>query len=62
MDLRHDVFQALADTPAPNGREIIYHSNPQKMKEVAYSIEPFRNLWKDWFNTLEALKPYLGQA
>lgn len=99
MNLRRDVFQAIADptrrailllvasqamtagaiasnfdtarptvskhlqiltecellTPAQNGREIYYQLNPQKMKEVADFIEPFRKMWDDRFNKLEAL-------
>jgi DNA-binding transcriptional ArsR family regulator len=99
MNLRRDVFQALADptrrailvlvasqsmtagaiashfdTARPtvskhlqilaecelleqqqNGREIYYHINAKKMKEVADFIEPFRNLWEDRFNKLETL-------
>ncbi|NII27569.1 winged helix-turn-helix transcriptional regulator [Pseudoflavitalea sp. X16] len=38
-----------------NGREIYYHLNPQKMKEIADFIEPFRQLWDDRFNKLEAI-------
>lgn len=38
-----------------NGREIFYHLNPQKMKEIADFIEPFRNLWDDRFNKLESI-------
>lgn len=41
--------------PEQNGREIYYHFNAQKMKEVADFIEPFRNLWDDRFNKLEAV-------
>jgi DNA-binding transcriptional ArsR family regulator len=37
------------------GREINYHINANKMKEVADFIEPFRQLWEDRFNTLETL-------
>ena len=37
------------------GREMIYHLNPQKMKEIAEFIEPFRKLWDDRFNKLEAI-------
>lgn len=37
------------------GREIYYHINPQKMKEVDVFIEPFRKLWDDRFNKLEAI-------
>src|SRR6188768_4405443 len=99
MDLRRDVFQALADptrraiitlvalqalTPSAiaenfdssrqtiskhiqilaecelleqeqTGREIYYHINAKKMKEVADFIEPFRKLWDDRFNKLESV-------
>ena len=41
--------------PAQNGREIYYQLNPQKMKEVADFIEPFRKMWDDRFNKLEAI-------
>ncbi|HEY3404376.1 MAG TPA: metalloregulator ArsR/SmtB family transcription factor [Ohtaekwangia sp.] len=97
MDLRRDVFQAIADptrraiitllalqamTPTAiaenfdssrqtiskhiqiltecellkqeqTGREIYYHLNPKKMKEIADFIEPFRNMWDARFNKLE---------
>jgi DNA-binding transcriptional ArsR family regulator len=36
-----------------NGREIYYHINAKKMKEVADFIEPFRKMWDDRFNALE---------
>lgn len=99
MDLRRDVFQAIADptrrailtlvaahamTPTAiaenfdssrqtiskhiqiltecellrqeqNGREIHYHFNARKMKEIADFIEPFRNMWDDRFNKLESI-------
>ena len=99
MNLRRDVFQALADptrraillllatqslpagTIASNfdsarptisrhlailtecelleqdqfGREIYYHINAKKMKEVADFIEQFRNMWDDRFNKLESV-------
>lgn len=97
MNLRRDVFQAIADptrrtilllvvaqtltageiashfdtarptvskhlqiltecellTKEHNGREIYYHINAEKMKEVADFIEPFRKVWDDRFNKLE---------
>lgn len=97
MELRRDVFQAIADptrraiimlvamqamTPSAiagnfdssrqtisrhiqvltecelleqkqSGREIFYHLNPGKMKEIADFIEPFRKMWDDRFNKLE---------
>jgi len=40
-------------TQEQRGREIYYHLNPQKMKEIADFIEPFRQLWEDRFNALE---------
>ena len=99
MDLRRDVFQAIADptrraiitlvaahalTPGAiaghfdssrqtiskhiqiltecellkqeqTGREIYYHLNPKKMKVIADFIEPFRNMWDERFNKLEAI-------
>lgn len=38
-----------------NGREVYYHLNPQKMKAIAEFIEPFRKIWDDRFNKLEAV-------
>ena len=99
MNLRRDIFQALADptrrailllvasqsmtagaiasnfdTARPtvskhlqiltecelleqeqNGREIHYHLNPKKIKEIANFVEPFREMWDDRFNKLEAV-------
>ena len=37
------------------GREIYYHLNPEKIKEIADFIEPFRELWEERFNKLEAV-------
>lgn len=37
------------------GREIFYTLNPNGMKEIADFIEPFRKLWDDRFNKLEAI-------
>ena len=37
------------------GREIYYHFNPKKMKEIADFIEPFRQIWETKFNKLEAV-------
>jgi DNA-binding transcriptional ArsR family regulator len=99
MNLRRDVFQALADptrraillllatqsmtagaiaanfdtarptvskhlqiltecellTQQSNGREVHYQINARKMKEVADFIEPFRQMWDERFNKLEAV-------
>lgn len=105
MNLRRDVFQAIADptrrailmlvatqsmtagsiaskfdtarptvskhlqiltecellTQEQNGREMIYHLNLNKMKEIADFIEPFRKMWDDRFNKLEdIMKKYQG--
>jgi DNA-binding transcriptional ArsR family regulator len=38
-----------------NGREIYYHINATRMKEVADFLEPFRQLWDDRFNKLESI-------
>jgi DNA-binding transcriptional ArsR family regulator len=37
------------------GREIYYHLNSKKMKEIADFIEPFRALWEQRFNKLESV-------
>jgi DNA-binding transcriptional ArsR family regulator len=37
------------------GREIYYHINAKKMKEVADFIEPFRKMWDERFNKIEAI-------
>ncbi len=99
MELRRDVFQAIADptrraiialvaihamTPGAiaenfdssrqtiskhiqiltacellkqqqDGREIHYHLNPIKLKEISDFVEPFRKLWDDRFNKLEII-------
>lgn len=99
MELRRDVFQAIADptrraiitlvalhamTPSAiaenfdssrqtiskhiqilteceilrqeqSGREIYYHFNPDKMKEIAEWLIPFAKMWDDKFNKLEAI-------
>jgi DNA-binding transcriptional ArsR family regulator len=99
MDIRRDVFQAIADPTrraiiglialqamTPNaiaehfdtsrqavskhiriltecelleqeqiGREIYYQLNPQKIKEIADFIEPFREMWDERFNKLESV-------
>jgi DNA-binding transcriptional ArsR family regulator len=36
-----------------NGREIYYHLNPNKMKEIADFIEPFKQMWDERFDKLE---------
>ncbi|MET0242576.1 MAG: metalloregulator ArsR/SmtB family transcription factor [Flavitalea sp.] len=41
--------------PQQVGREIYYHFNPKKMKEIAEFIEPFRQMWDERFNKLESV-------
>lgn len=42
------------------GREIVYHINPLKMKEIAEWAEQYRQLWDARFNALEdIMKNYL---
>src|SRR4030095_641590 len=42
-----------------NGREVYYHVNAKKMKEIADFIERFRQMWDERFNKLEtAMKKY----
>jgi DNA-binding transcriptional ArsR family regulator len=38
-----------------HGREIYYHINAKKMREVADFIEPFRQMWDERFDKLEAV-------
>ncbi|WPR70357.1 metalloregulator ArsR/SmtB family transcription factor [Flavobacterium sp. NG2] len=38
-----------------SGREIYYHFNPEKMKEVADWLTPFKKLWEDRFDQLDQL-------
>lgn len=37
------------------GREIYYHLNPEKIKEIDDFIEPFRKMWETRFNQLDDL-------
>src|ERR1700761_5557870 len=50
-------IQVLVDCDAvkqqQTGREIYYHFNAQKMKEVDQWLEPFRKLWDARFNQLD---------
>ncbi len=38
-----------------SGREIHYHFNPQKMKEVADWLEPYRKMWEGRLTAMEDL-------
>jgi hypothetical protein len=35
------------------GREIYYHFNPKKMKEVADWLKPFQQMWETRFDQLD---------
>ena len=41
--------------PEQRGREIYYHLNADRMKEIAEFIDPFRKIWEDRFNKLETV-------
>ena len=51
----HILAECELVKPEQNGREIYYHLNPKKMKEIAEFIEPFRKMWDDRFNKLESI-------
>ena len=36
-----------------SGREIYYHFNPSKLKEVDKWLDPFRKTWEDRFSSLD---------
>ena len=40
-------------TQTQSGREIHYHFNAKKMKEIADWLAPFRQLWETRFNQLD---------
>src|SRR6267154_2714934 len=38
-----------------SGREIYYHFNPNKMKEIGDWLEPYRKMWDDRFEAIDDL-------
>ena len=42
-------------TPKQTGREIHYHFNPDKMKEIDVWLERLRKMWEDRFDQLDNL-------
>ena len=42
-------------TQKQNGREIYYHFNPKKMKEVADWLRPFQQMWESRFDKLDTV-------
>ena len=51
----HILAECELVKPEQNGREIYYHLNPKKLKEIAEFIEPFRKMCDDRFNKLESI-------
>jgi DNA-binding transcriptional ArsR family regulator len=47
------LTECEAVTQQQSGREIYYHINLQKMKEIDQWLEEFRKLWDDRFNQLD---------
>lgn len=37
------------------GREIYYHFNPKKMKEIAVWLEPYRKMWEERLDAMDQL-------
>ena len=46
----------------PTGREIIYHLNYEKMKEIADWVAPFTKMWEERFNRLDNLLTNLNNT
>jgi DNA-binding transcriptional ArsR family regulator len=42
-------------TQTQSGREIFYHLNTHKMKEIAVWLEPYRRMWEDRFEAMDDL-------
>ena len=42
-----------------SGREIYYHFNPKKLKEIDKWLAPFRVTWEDRFNQLDDVLKHL---
>src|SRR6478672_6637782 len=40
---------------AQSGREIYYHFNPKKMKEIAVWLEPYRKMWEGRLDAIDDL-------
>ena len=38
-----------------SGREIYYHFNPNKMREIADWLEPYRKMWEGRFTAIDGL-------
>lgn len=42
-------------SPEPKGREIHYHLNPEKIRDLAEFLEPFRQYWDQRWDRLESV-------
>lgn len=51
----HILTECELLTPIQQGREVYYKLNPIKMKQVDDYLRPFRMLWEERFDKLEAL-------
>jgi DNA-binding transcriptional ArsR family regulator len=49
------LTECEAVTQRQSGREIYYHINFEKMKEIDKWLEDFRKMWDDRFNQLDNL-------
>jgi DNA-binding transcriptional ArsR family regulator len=49
------LTECEAVTQRQSGREIYYHINFEKMKEIDKWLEDFRKMWDDRFNQLDDL-------
>jgi len=49
----HILAECEVVTQKQTGREIHYHINLEKMKEIDLWLETFRKLWDDRFNQLD---------
>ncbi|MBL7979929.1 MAG: winged helix-turn-helix transcriptional regulator [Bacteroidetes Order II. Incertae sedis bacterium] len=49
----HLLSEAELVYAKPNGREVYYHLNPIRMKEVADWLAPFQQLWESRFIQLD---------
>ncbi|MCC8424637.1 helix-turn-helix transcriptional regulator [Mucilaginibacter sp. UR6-11] len=47
------LAECEAVTQTQNGREIYYHLNANKMKEVDQWLDTFRKIWEDRFDQLD---------
>ena len=49
------LAECLLITHKQAGREIVYHFNPEKLKEIDIWVEQFRKIWEVKFNQLDII-------